>query len=117
MQLYRVTLSPLITTAVIQDLSKQLLTMSGIKEQAQDVKPITSEPIAQSIPGKVQTDVETVKQGAPARVPEARKTAEAIKETKPQQVIALTGEGKRDILVYRIPVSYTHLTLPTNREV
>ena len=76
--------------------------MTGIKEQAQDVKPITSEPVAQSIPGKVKPDVETVKQDAPARVPEAKKTAEVIKETKPEPVIAPAGEGKRDVLVYRI---------------
>ena len=52
MQLYRVTLNPLLTNAATQDLSKQLLAMTGIKEQAKDVNPTTSEPIAQSIPKK-----------------------------------------------------------------
>jgi len=102
MQLFRVTLNSLKATSASRDLSQQLLAMTGIKEQAQDVKPITSEPIAQNIPAKVQTDVETVKQGTPARVPEAKKTAEVIKETKPERVVAPAGGGKRDILVYRI---------------
>lgn len=74
MQLYRITLNPLIIAAATQDLSKQLLTITGINEQAQDLKPITSEPVAQSIPGKV----------------------------KPGTVIAPAGEGKRDVLIYRI---------------
>ena len=34
MQLYRVTLSPLIANTATQDLSKQLLAIAGIKEQA-----------------------------------------------------------------------------------
>ncbi len=102
MQLYRISFNPLITTAATQDLSKQLLAIAGIKEEVQGVKPVTSEPIAQSIPGKVQTDVETVKQGAPARVPEENKTAEVFKETKPEPVVPPAGEVKRDVLVYRI---------------
>ena len=103
MQLYRVSLNPqLTTTTAAQDLSKQLLAISGIKELAQDGKPITAEPIAQNIPGKVQTEVETVKQGAPAKVPEPKKPEEVIKETKPEPAIAPAGEGKKDILVYRI---------------
>jgi hypothetical protein len=102
MQLYQVTQNPLKATSASRDLSQQLLAMAGIKEHGQDVKPITSEAIAQSIPGKVKPDVETVKQGAPARVPEAKKTTEVIKETKTEQVVTPADGGKRDILIYRI---------------
>src|SRR5665647_791627 len=102
MQLYQVTLNPLKATSASRDLSQQLLTMTGIKEHGQDVKPITSEPIAQSIPGKVKPDVETVKQGAPAKVPEAKKTSEVIKETKPEPAVEPAGKVKRAVLVYRI---------------
>lgn len=88
MQLYRITLNPLITTAATQNLSKQLLAMTGMKEQSQE---------------------------APAMVPEAKKTAEIIKETKPEPVNALAGEGKRDILVYRIQYASNTRTLGSQK--
>jgi hypothetical protein len=114
MQLYQITLNPLITNAATQDLSKQFLAMTEIQEQAQDIKPITSEPIAQSIPGKVEPDVKTAKQEAHIKDPETKKTAEVIKETKPEPVIAPPAEGKKDILVYR--VQYAANTRPVGSQ-
>jgi hypothetical protein len=114
MQLYRITLNPLIIAAATQDLSRQLLTITGINEQAQDLKPITSEPVAQSIPGKVEPNVKTVKKDAPARVPEAKKNVEVITETKTEPVIAPAGEGKREVLIYR--VQYAANTRPVGSQ-
>jgi hypothetical protein len=102
MQLYRVTLNPLITDATGQDLSKQFLAMTEIKEQSKEVNPTTPAPVAQSNPKKVEPDVETVKQDAPATVPETKKTPVVNKDTKPEPAIAPPSVGKRDVLIYRI---------------
>ena len=101
-QLYRVTLNPQMISETTKAISIQILATAGIKEQGKEMTPVTSESIAHNIPGKVEPVVETVKHGAPVKVPEAKKTAEVIKETKPEPVIAPAPEGKRDVLVYRI---------------
>ncbi len=102
MQLYLVTLNPLTANAAAQDLSKQFLAMTGIKEQAQDVKPAASETIAGNIPAKVEPNVVSAKQETAVKAPETKKTAEVTKETKPVPVIAPAADGKRDVLAYRI---------------
>jgi hypothetical protein len=102
MQLNRVTLNPLLTNAGTQDLSKQFLAMTEIKELSMGVNQTTSAPVAQSIPKKVEPIAETAKPEAPAVVKETKKTSEVIKETKPAPVIASATEAKSDILVYRI---------------
>ncbi len=102
MQLYRITLNPRLTATTSRDLPEQLLAIAGIKEHAQDLKPQTSEHVAQSITAKPEPDVKTVKQDAPASVPEAQKTVEVIKEPKPETIIATAAVGKKDVLVYRI---------------
>ena len=102
MQLYRVTLNPLLTNTATQDLSKQFLAMTGIKVQAQEANPTTQTLVAQSNPKKVEPIGETVKQDAPATVPETRKTPVVNKEPKPVPVTAPGVEGKGYVLIYRI---------------
>jgi len=102
MQLYHVTLNPLITSESPTNVSEQIFAMMGMKEKVQSVKPESSEAIALYKPEKVIEDVSKVTKNAPVATPVPKEKGEALvyriqfaSNTKPKgsQKVSIGGKS------------------------